>query len=510
MQWKRKTSWALIAMLAGMCLTGCVSPNTAVDRARNDLRSGNYLAAQTWANDIKTSSFSKELGALESGRVHMLTGEFEASVVDFDTAIETVLAKTETGPVINLSDGAGNLAAATLTDDRTRIYRIPPYEFIQALTYQMWNYIFLGKPDAAQVEARRVVFAQDEMAEKYGPTVQSGRSGLTGSNVGAMGVVDSRMETMAPVLEKTRCSYENGLAWYFCGILFELDNDTSNARLAYQKAWELSPGNPYVERDMLRLARSETPDVFADLMARSHLPPESLNRTPTEIVLVVEEGFIPQRYSVKIPLPLIGTSATSVDFPMYREDNHQPMPLRLSADAAELGMLMPTLFLQSLAYQDLKEKIPGIVVRNVTRATTRIAAQQVANHAGNSEWAVALKTCIFIFNLTSAVINKADTRAWYTLPTATHLYRGNVTPGEHTLTLANQANGRTISIPVSVAQGETRLIWVADIAGLSRVVTASMNGKGASTTSTNSESLLVHGSFLPPPTPPVQDSLTVQ
>jgi len=479
---------AVSALLAVACLTGCVSSNVAVDRARNDLRSENYVAAQAWADGIKTSTFSKELGSLESGRIHQLTGDFEASVTDFDRAIETVMAKTETGPIINLGDGAGNVAAATVTDDRTRPYRIPPYEFIQALTYQMWNYIFLGRPDAALVEARRAVFAQDIMAEKYGPTVQKGRSEASGSDYsGSMGSVDSHMASMAPVLEKTRSSYENGLAWYFCGILFELEGDASNARLSYQKAWELSPGNPYVERDMLRLARSESPDTFNDLMSRSRLPPESLSRSPTEIVLVAEESFIAQRQSVKIPLPLLGTSATSVDFPMYLDGFYLPASFHLSGGALVSGPLSPALFLQSLAYQDLKEKMPGVVVRNVTRVLLRVGAQQAVNHTSND----SVKLAVGAFNLISAIVNKADTRAWYTLPMVAHVYRGNVEPGEHQLTLRNQANGRMVSFPVSVALGETRLIWVGDLARRSRVVTASMNGKGAPTTFTGIESLLV-------------------
>ncbi|MCL1921067.1 MAG: hypothetical protein FWG50_08320 [Kiritimatiellaeota bacterium] len=476
--------------LVGACLTGCVSSNVAVDRARNDLRGGNYVAAQAWADEMKASTFSKELGLLESGRIHMLAGDFEASLIDFDLAIETVMTKDETGPVINIADGAGNLAAATVTDDRTRAYRIPPYEFIQALTYQMWNYLFLGQPDEARVEARRAVFAQDAMAEQYGPTVKEGRSGLSGSNASAMDTMDSRMESMAPVLEKTRCSYENGLAWYFSGILFELDNDASNARLCYQKAAELAPGNPYVERDMLRLVRRELPEVFNELMARSRLPVESLSRSPAEIVLVVEESFISQRYSVKVPLPLIGTTATSVDFPMYHEDYCLPMPLNLADGGQALGMLAPSLFLQSLAYRDLKEKMPGVVVRNVTRVLTRIAAQQVANHSGSSNAAVVAKVGVGVFNAVSAIINKADTRAWYTLPMIAHVYRGNIEPGEHDLTLTNQANGRTVTFPLTVALGETRLIWVGDLAGRSRVATASMNGRGAPTTFTAIDSLM--------------------
>ena len=458
--------------LAGAALTGCVSPNVRVDRARHDLRIENYPAAQAWADGLKTSTFSKELGLLEAGRVHMLMGDFEASAADFDRAIETVMAKNETGPVINLTDITGNAVAGTLTDDRTRPYRIPPYEFIQALNYQMWNHLFLGNPDAARVEARRTVFAQDELAEKYGPAVQ--RASMGTKYAGTMGAVDARMAPMAPVLEKTRCSYENGLAWYICGILFELDDDAPNARLAYEKAQELSPG-PCVERDMLRLLRSEWPEKFDELMARSRLQAEDLRRSPTEIVLVVEENFISQRYSVKIPLPLVGTSATSVDFPMYQEDYYWPMELRLADGAQEAQRMTPALFLQSLAYQDLKEKMPGIVIRNVSRILIRIGAQQAVNHAGN-DWGKAI---VGFFNLVSAIVNKADVRAWYTLPMVAHVYRGGIEPGEHNLTLTNQANGRSATLPVSVAPGETRFVWVGDIGGQSRMVSASMNGKGA-------------------------------
>jgi hypothetical protein len=73
----------------------------------------------------------------------------------------------------------------------------------------------------------------------------------------------------------------------------------------------------------------------------------------------------------------------------------------------------------------------------------------------------------------------------------THVYRGNVEPGVHHLTLVNQMSGQTVTFPVSVAEGETRLIWIGDLAGRSRVVTASMNGKGDRTTYTGIESLLV-------------------
>ena len=76
-------------------------------------------------------------------------------------------------------------------------------------------------------------------------------------------------------------------------------------------------------------------------------------------------------------LPL-GAAVVSVDFPLYRQGPYTPMALELREKERSLGMSAQAVSVQSLAYRDLKEKIPGIVVRNVTRAAVRVAAQEVA------------------------------------------------------------------------------------------------------------------------------------
>jgi hypothetical protein len=116
-------------------------------------------------------------------------------------------------------------------------------------------------------------------------------------------------------------------------------------------------------------------------------------------------------------------------------------------------------------------------VRNITRVATRVAAQAAANQGGDAQ-----KYSVMAFNAISTVINKADTRAWYTLPQVAQLYRGGVEPGEHAIELRNPSNGYVTQFPLQVAEGETRIVWVADIGGNARVATASLNGKGAPAT----------------------------
>jgi len=479
---------ALVALAAAALGSGCVSGNAKVDQARTSLRAGDDLQALAWSEKLKHSFYSKELGFVETGRVRMLSGDFLGSSTNFATAIDTVIEKTETGPVVKVGDVGANVMAGTITDDRTRAYRLPPYEFIQSLNYQMLNHIFLGDAEAAKVEARRAVFAQDQIAEKYGKEVQDARVQAESSQSNTLGQVDARMQGMAPVIEMTRSSYENGLAWYLCGVLFELDRDLANASLSFRKAWELTPGNPYVQRDFLRLLQTQDQEAFKALSAQAGVTADSLARPRTEVILIVEESFVSQRQSMKIPLPIPGVNTvTSVDFPLYQDPAYAPMALEVREGDRSFGLSALALSVQSLAYRDLKEKIPGIAVRNVTRVATRVAAQAVANQGGD-----ALKYSVLAVNAVSAAINKADTRAWYTLPMVAHLYRGGLEPGEHTLELRNQANGFVTRFQVKVAEGESRLVWVADLGGNARVATASLSGKGGPVTYQVCNSLL-HG-----------------
>jgi hypothetical protein len=467
----------LLSALALLALTGCVSTNVGVDRALSSLRAGDDPPALAWAEELKHSMYSKELGYVETGRVRMLSGDFLGSSTNFAAAIDTVIETTETGPSVKLGDAGAEVMAGTVADDRTRPYRVPPYEFIHALQYQMLNHLFLGKPDAAAVEARRAVFAQDQIAEKYGKEVQEARARAESSQAKGVEAIDARMGEMAPVIEMTRSSFENGLAWYLCGVLLEEDKDQANAALAFRKAWELTPGNPYIQRDFLRLLRTQDRETFKDLAQQAGADPASLVRAPTEIILIVEEGFVPQRHSMKVPLP-VGTAVVSVDFPFYQDPAIPPMPVEVVENGQSRGLSALALSVQSLAYRDLKEKIPGIVVRNVTRAAVRVAAQEVARAQGND----GLKAAVFVVSAVASALNRADTRAWYTLPTAAHVYRGGTEPGERVLELRNPANGFVTRVPVKVAAGETRLVWVADIGGNARVATASLNGKGGPAT----------------------------
>ena len=463
-----------VVLLTAGCATHSKNAGTAIAQ----LKTGDTVSALQWSEKLKHSVFSKDLGCLETGRIKMLAGDFAGSQTNFAAAIDKILEETETGPAIRVGSIGSTLAASTVTDDTLRKFELSPYEIIQLLHYQSLNYLFSGDPAGAAVEMRRTVFAQDAIAEKFSKEIAQAQEKTSAKEAKAMEVVQSKMEMMGPALERTRSAHENGMAWYFCGLVFEKQGDNANASLCYRKAWELAPQNACILKDFLRLLQTQDRQAFVDLVLQNNLDVKNLTRTPTEMVVLYEESLISQRHAVKIPIPIPdfrgAITLVAADFPTYNDSAYTPAPLAISDGGTELGVTEPAVYLQSLAYRDLKDKMPGIVVRNVTRAVTKVAMQQAANNQNDD----LVKFGMMAINAASSLATTADTRAWYSIPMVTHLYRGALSAGTHTLKCRSAMSGVTMSIPVTVSEGETRLIWVADTGGMVVAATASLSGKG--------------------------------
>ena len=141
---------------------------------------------------------------------------------------------------------------------------------------------------------------------------------------------------------------------------------------------------------------------------------------------------------------------------------------------------VPVVNVQALAYRNLRDRIPGVATRNVTRAAVKIAAQQVANHVdtGNVYANIALMAGVFAYNAFSTVITEADTRCWQTVPEHVHLARLRVPEGTSSLTLRNALTGRACEIALPPSGGGTRLVWFSDARGFATASVLTVGGKG--------------------------------
>ena len=444
---------------------GCRTSYQEAVAARQDVMFGRGDYARERATKMANSTVNRKLGSLELGRLKMLQGDFGGSSAVLGPQLEELFDESNEGPVLKKELIGGNILAGTLADDRAIPYELPAFELLFGLQYQALNALALGERDNARVYLRRATSVQEQLKEENenppsdeSPAETSDKKEDEANAKNADTAAEQITAKLAPVADTVRASYENALAWYLMGLFFSQENDASNADIAYREAGRINPAIlPFVS------------------------PAQGAGR---DVVVVYEEDLVDMQEPIKIPLPFGGT-IWSVDFPVYGAPPHTPAQIAVEAGGAVAATCVPVVNVQALAYRNLKDRIPGVATRNVTRAAVKIAAQQVANHVntGNSYADLALMVGVFAFNTFSTIISEADTRAWQTVPEHVHLARFRLPAEKSSLVLRNALTGRAceIALPPDAPNAGASLVWFTDVRGFATVSVMSLGGKGQPT-----------------------------
>lgn len=430
---------------------GCRSSYKEALAARRDVRYGTGAVAMQRAQKMAKDSKDSQLGKLELGRLKMLEGDFAGSSAVMAPLLEDLFEEDLEGPVLKTGKIGSNILAATVRDDRAIPYETPGFELLFALQYQALNSWYAGRRDNARVYLRRAAAAQEQLKERY-EEEHAGEDGaeknVNTNAVNAAGRISAQLDAVANM---ARASYENAVAWYLMGIVFALEESAGNDAMAFRQAAAICP------------------DV-----AKFAAPPSGEG---TDVVLVYEESLVDMQMPVKIPLPFGGT-AWSIDFPTYCGVPSPPSQMTAEAGGALAATLAPAVNVQALAYRTLRDRIPAVATRNVTRAAVKIAAQQAAYriNTGNKVANFVLMAGVLVWNVFAMVTDEADTRGWQTLPQHVHLARFRVPPGADGFTLRNARTGKAAQIAVPRNVAGPVLVWVSDIHRFATVGVVPMAG----------------------------------
>ena len=450
----------ILLAAAGVSLCGCRTSYQEAVAARQDVMFGSGAYARERATKMANSTVNRKLGSLELGRLKMLEGDFSGSSAVMGPQLEELFDETNEGPILKKGQIAGNILAGTLADDRAIPYDLPAFELLFGLQYQALNSLLLGENDNARVYLKRATAAQEQLKEEHEkpPSEETAEKPSEENAKNASTASDQITAKLSPVADTVRASYENALAWYLMGLFLSKENDESNADIAYREAGRINPAIiPFTK------------------------PTSGAGQ---DVIVVYEEDLVDIQEPIKIPLPFGGT-VWSVDFPVYGAPPHSPAQISVEAGGAVAATCVPVVNVQALAYRNLRDRIPGVVTRNVTRAAVKIAAQQVANHVntGNSYANIALIAGVFAYNTFSTVISEADTRAWQTVPEHVHLARFRLPAERSSLVLRNALTGKAceIALPQESAGAGTRIVWFTDARGFATVSVFTIGAKSAPT-----------------------------
>jgi hypothetical protein len=135
-----------------------------------------------------------------------------------------------------------------------------------------------------------------------------------------------------------------------------------------------------------------------------------------ELLVLFEDGFVPAKSEIKIPLPVPRVGIVAIAFPFYSDRWNPPSSLELVANSQLLGRTEPLCDFRALAVKALKEKVPVIATRQIIRAaakgaTTRKLEKDAGPLAG------------FFSMIWNIVSENADLRSWLTLPATAQILR---------------------------------------------------------------------------------------
>lgn len=432
--------YRLIMPLLLLLMQGCATtsvfnpyPNQAAD----------YRAAITngTIDDVTPGLISKQKGkdgllyAQESGRLHQLNNQFEASKTDFDEVYRRYQAQDEAA---RFSAGeAASGAASLLSNDNAIPYQGYGFERILALHFQALNYLALGDTEAAGVELRRAASEQRTLELVHDKAINNAEQKANSDNIDTDAWKNApELTGMSRIAGQVKSSFQNAYTFYTSALIWEAMGDVNAALVDYKKALEINPDNAVILQDVQRL------DAGRKLAADTG-----------HLVVLFEDGFVVERSSFDLALPYFANNYATyftVSVPYYPAAR-TPQPLQVFHGHRTLGRSQMIANIDAMAAKSLIEQLPLMIVRMVLRARAKYELHKQSAEQGGILGSLAAT----IYNVVS---EQADRRNWLTLPANVQLLRAPLPQGEQQLEL-NLA-GVSRSITVTSRPGRVTLLRV--------------------------------------------------
>ena len=394
----------------GTALTANAAPDTPVSAVVSKL-------------EAATSGADGVLYLQELGRVSQLQGRREASRNAFASAVAAYDAE-DASARIQVSSLAAT-GSAMLTNDNARAYIAPDYERIFTRAYQALNYWAANDPTGTAVELRAAALEQQVAANKREKEIAKAEEQAEENNVD-VSQFEGYFEGLNAVAGDVKSSFQNAWTFYLSALFWEAHGEYNDALVDFKKALEIHPESTLLKEDVQRVSAAMNGEKAEG----------------GQVAVIYEQGYVQPRAEFSLPIPTIH-GYFSVAFPTYSlQDKPRPNTLRVLDTAMQpLAETEVMADVGALAAKDLKERMPGMLVRQTLRATTKYNLQKEANDNYGLLGAFATQ----IYNLVS---EQADRRSWLTLPAYAQATRFPLPQGEHTLILSTPQGDATLTVPV--------------------------------------------------------------
>ena len=409
---RRSRTWLLLTVL---CLTGCaVSYTDAMQQVDKDLAENQPQAALKALDNISGGK-DQVLYLLNKAMLLRMTGDYATSAQVFEQA-KPLMEYLEATSVTE------NAAAFTFTE-QLRAYQPPLYERLLAHVYQGLNYLQMGQPDSARVEAAQI----DDLLKRLYPNQDAAPNG------------------------------GDAFPRYFSGLVYEDMGEYSDAMIAYRQAFKSYKAQGATDESIPRdlqvslcrfsefLGLTDELNDYKKRFGLTEWPPVDRQDAQGQLVFVFSDGMGPVKYadSSVVPDPISGRYY-SVSMPVVRSRGRGQAYAAISA-GDEHSTTTRVASIYDDAEQQLKADKPKLIAAQISRNVARTVAANAADRKAAGLGAV--------LSLVASVADQADIRIWATLPDDIQLARLRLAPGTYDLKVQLRGRVRVLK-DVTVRAGQ--------------------------------------------------------
>ncbi len=435
-----KPAWLFttVAIASAVVMSGCATDYTREMRpVTSSLRMDRPDLAIEEFRENFTDSTGRDrlLYLMELGNLMRLTGDF--------TAAENLLLQAD-----RLSDQQrgielGQEVEAFLSSDLALEFRGADYEKVFINYCLAVSYASQNNMEDALVECRRV---------------------------------NDKLRVLNQSYEENKNRYsDDAFIRYFMGILYEKAGDLNNALIAYRNSASVYdssyaadyglPAPQRVRSDILRLSSTlGMQSIYQDYSSQwpgVSWENDGPDQDHGEVVVILEAGMIPARVEKSYTF-VLNDRVYRVSLPAIAARRRESWSVTLSSGNTQVsGFLAEDL--TGIARKNLEDQAGRDIARSIARLALKAgvaeAGEQIVEELTEENSGISQVTGLLL-SIVGAVTERADLRAWLTLPSGIFVARLRLPEGEHPVRV--EVNGRIIfsDESMSIDSGEINLLFL--------------------------------------------------
>ena len=402
---RRQECNTTLAVLAVMStLGGCATYSGSFGVIERNLATQQYDSALKNIEKEKDSKTDRVLYFLNKGMVLRMKRDFAAS----NEALEAAKAEMDRLYAASVSENV----LSVMVNDSTVSYSGDNFERVLLHLYMALNYLELGQPDSARIEALQLDAKLREFAEKV-PESKHG---------------------------------EDAFTLYLTGMIYEDRGERSDAMISYRSAYNVykkyqanyALSMPsMLKTDLMRMARQQgLTDELEKYKNEFGLElPANKAADSGELVFVLNNGLAPIKREKAInSFDATTASMVRIALPAYESRRNNIVAARVIVnDSQTVTELMEDI--DAIAKKNLDSHMPAIVARSVARVVVKAASnkkvRQAALNNKNNDNAMAGALGALAFQVATIATERADTRSWLTLPANIQMGRLSLPAGSY-------------------------------------------------------------------------------